>query len=648
MDTQKHTPPRAAGRWAEAAALFFLVICLGAVGLHAATQTTSFDPAAATVGNARLLTLAVTQYTEDYDELLPNTQTAAAFDAALRPYVPDPAVFTSRVTGKPFVPNSAISGKSLAAFSDPSTVALFSDAAPPPSSTPATVGFLDGHVERGGVFQPTSSYDSAKALALGVIQYTQDYDETYPPMKTQAAFQDAVLPYVRNARLFADPANGKPFLPNPALSQAPTQSTADPSQTVLFQSSMPYTNGVPTVAYADGHVTPVPAGAAASPGAQDAAQLRQIGLATAEFTQDNDVLPVTTDYAAFEDALFPYLRTTSVFASPGSGLPYVLNPAISGVSPASIMDPFHTEEARDAALNSDGILNRLQVSGQVNQDLYFLPRSLLVTPDDQTHLLWRSAAPQASLWTVSSGAVLAETSLAPGSRITAFSDGPDGQIHLLGGYGYGTGISTAAADGSTPENLTQYGVYDGWTPVLMTTDRDNNTRLLWQRTNGSLALWTLSPTNSYQGYVFLPSLPGGTPVGMAAGSDGFLRLLWKTASGNVALWIISPDGKLMRQLIFSSPAGQTPTALAVAPNGTCRLLWSDGHDGATVRAVTTTLGRVFSSLTVSLPGGGTATQISIGRSGDLRLLWSAADGSGRLQTLVQGGQASVQTLTPYL
>ena len=685
MDTQKMDAQKQPGRWAEAAAFFFLFLCLGAAGLHAATQTTSFEPAAATVGNARLLALAVTMYVEDYDERLPDTRTAAAFDAALRPYIPDPAVFTSRVTGKPFIPNAAISGKSISVFSDPSTVALFSDVLPP-SRIPATVGFLDGHVERGGVVQltPNSSYDNAKALALGVIQYTQDYDETYPPMKTQAAFQAAVLPYAKNSRVFIDPANGKPFLPNPALSQVPTPSIADPSQTVLFQSSTPYTNGVPTVAYADGHVTPLPPNLAASPGAQDASQLRQIGLATAEFTQDNDeILPTTTDYMAFENELFPYLRTTTVFTSPGSGLPYVLNPAISGVSYASITDPFSTEEAQDAQLNSDGILNRLQVSGQVRQDFYFLPLALLVTPDDQTHLLWRSAAPQASLWTFPAAGAIAKTTLAHGATITAFSAGADGQTHLLGGYGYGAGISTVAGDGGTLENLTQYGVYDGWTPSLMTTGPDSVTHLLWQRTNGlpalgspalgppalgppalgppalgppalgplvfgSLALWTLSPTNSYQGYVFLPNLPGGTPVGLATGSDGFLRLLWKTISGDTALWMISPDGKLMRQFLFSSPAGQTPAALSVAADGTSRLLWSSGKDTASVQTVTTT-GKVSGSLAVSLPGGGTATQIAVGRSGDLRLLWNAADGSGRLQTLnAQGDQTGVQTLTPYL
>ena len=670
MDTQKHdahvhdadTPvsqrqPRALGRRAESAALLFLLLCLGAVGLHAATQTTSFEPAAATVGNARLLTLAVTMYYEDADEMLPNTQTTAAFDAALRPYVPDPSVLNSRVTGRPFIPNPAISGKSIAAFSDPSKVALFSDALPP-SRVPATVGFLDGHVERGGVFQPTpdSSYDSAKALALGVIQYTQDNDETYPPMKTQAAFQAAVLPYAGNSGVFVDPANGRPFLPNPALSQVTVSSVSAPAQAVLFQSSTPYA-GVPTVAYADGHVTPLPPDLAASPGAQDAGQLRQIGLATAQFTQDNnEVLPVTTSYAAFENDLFPYLRTTSVFTSPGSGLPYVLNPAVSGVSLASLGNPFETEEARDAEPNADGILNRLQVSGQVNQDFYLLPRSLLVTPDDQAHLLWRSAATQASqtsLWTVPSAGVITKTPLAPGTRITAFSAGGDGQLRLLGGYGYGAGVSTVAADGGgSLGNLTQYGVYDGWTPLLMTTGPDSETHLLWQRTGGTLALeplalWTLSPTNSYQGSVYLPSLPGGVPVGLAAGGDGSLRLLWKTASGGAALWMIFPGGKLMRQFLFSSPAGQTPTALSVASDGTGRLLWSDGKDGATVRTVTTT-GKIVSSLAVSLPGGGTATQISVGRSGDLRLLWTA-DGSGRLQTLnAQGVQTGVQTLTPYL
>lgn len=645
------SPKQTLGRRAEAVAVFCLLAFVGALGLHAATQTTSFDPVAATVGNARLLSVAIVQYEQDNDERLPNTQSIAAFQAGLRPFVVDAEVFNSRVTGKPFVPNPAISGRSLSEFNDPGTVEAFRDTVPP-SRTPATVGFLDNHIERGVVvIYPTqSSYANARALSQSVIQYTQDYDEIYPPMKTQSAFQAAVRPYVGNSRVFVDPANGKPFVPNPALSQVSSASIADPAHTVVFQTDKPYKNGVPTVAYADGRITPPPPPSPFSLSVQDNINLRQIGQAILQYSQDYDEkLPTTTDYTTFTNELVPYTytRTTSIFTSPASGLPYVLNPAVSNANPYSFDDPDNTEIARDAQLNPDGTFNHLEVDGRVKQDFYFVPQSLLVTPDDRTHLLWHSASRQASLWTFQPSGEIIKTLVTPDSGVSAFSVGADGQIHLLGGFGYGGGVSSVNSDG-TLDNPVGYGIYDGWSVTKMATGPDNETRLLWQRTSGPLALWTLSPANDFAGYVFVPRLTGGTTVGMGIGSDGLVRLLWKTATGDAVLWTISNGGQVVRRFVFTSPSGQTPAALAIGPDGSGRLLFSGGgSDHAAVRTVTGS-GKSGSPVTLTLPGGGTAVQLAVGKNGDLRVLWSAGTNS-QLQTLTpQGSQTGVLSLTPYL
>ena len=640
--------PKTLGQRMEAVAVLCLLACLGALGLHAATQTTTFDPVAATVGNARLLSLAIVQYEQDNDQRLPNTQTVAAFQTALRPYVPDPAVFNSRVTGKPFVPNPALSGRTLTEFPDPSIVEVFRDTFPP-STVPATVGFLDNHIEHGGVVtSPTqSSYSTAKALSLGVIQYTQDYDELYPPMKTQAAFQAAVRPYVPSSRVFVDPANGKPFVPNPALSQVSIASIGDPAHTVVFQSDTPYLNGIPTVAYADGHVTPAPPATPSGLAAADASNLRLIGLAVTQYTQDADEhYPTTTDYPTFENQLLPYTKNADIFVSPGSGLPYVLNPAVSGVTVASLADPTTTELARDAQLNPDGRFNTLEADGHVNQSDYFLPKSLLAAPDDATHLLWQSAAPQTALWTLSPSGSILKTSLGQNSSSILFSAGPDGQVRLLGTGSYGLGVSTVAADG-TLQNSVSYGIYDGWGVSQMATGTDNSTRLLWQRTDGLLALWTLTPANDYAGSVSVQRIAGGTVVGMAVGSDNLVRLLWKTASGNTVYWTLASSGRIVRVLSYQSPSGQAPTALAVGADGSTRLLWSDTGGHASVLTVTS-IGRAGRPVGFTLPGGGTASQIAVGKRSDLRVLWSAGTNS-QLQTLSAAGrQTSVQSLTPYL
>ena len=659
METQKRT----LSKRAEALALVFLLACLGALGLHAATQTTNFDPAAATVGNARLLTLAITQYAQDHDELLPPTQNVAVFQAALRPYVADPAVFVSRDTSQPFIPNPAISGHSLASFSDLYTTPVFRDT--PPAAAPATVGFLDGHIELGGVVQDhqyNSSYTHARALSLAIIQYTQDYDEILPPSTTQVAFQTALLPYVHSPQPFIDPANGKPFLPNPALSGVSLGSIADPSTTIQFESAMPYKNGVPTIGYVDGHVTPKPV--VTNPiynlSYQDNLNLRKIGSATIQYEQDNnEYLPPTTDYMAFENALSPYITDTSTFVSPGSGLPYILNPAISGENINLISNFYATEEARDAKPNADGSFNHLELDGHVHQDLYFLPKSLVVSPADETHLLWLKTNQEAALWDFMPSDITKSTEMLNNSNAVGFSVGGDSLTRLLWKNNYYTGendapitgaitLDTLASD-NTLSNETQFGPYDGWKTLFLTTGADNSSRLLWQRYDGVLALWTLSSEGNYVGYVSVPTLTDGTPVGMALGKDGLTRLLWKTSTGDALLWTLSANGTVLRSFSASSPHGFTLTGLGLDAGDSSRLLWGDGKDNAVVAAVSGVGGHFFfKEVSFTLPGGGTASQIAVGKAGDLRVLWENADGSGQLQTLTAGGkQTSDVSLTPY-
>ncbi|MGI4789021.1 MAG: hypothetical protein ACRYFS_09245 [Janthinobacterium lividum] len=649
-------------RPAEAILVICLMACLGALGLHAATQVTSFDPVAATVGNARLLTLALTQYAEDSNEQLPPMQNAAVFETALRPYVPDPAVFVSQITGRPFIPNPMISGKGLYALGDLSIVTAFRDVLPP-SNIPATVGFLDGHIERGGVVidnTQTGSYQNARVLAVGVIEYTQDNDEVFPPTATQPQFEAALLPYVHQSRYFVDPNNGKPFVPNPALSEISIANIFDPASTVLLQSAMPYKNGIPTIAYADGHVTPVPAILAVSPGSQDASNLKQIGLATFQYAVDyNETLPETTNYTQFEDILLPYIRNSSLFVSPGTGLPYVLNPAIGGMSLASIASPSDTEEMRDAQINPDGTFNILELDGHVKQDAYFVTKAVVVTPDNRTHLFWPKGTQEAALWTLTPTDTVKNTdTLTSSSSAIAFGVGTDSQSHVLWGNNYPgsvfdvpiTGaitVDTIAADG-TQESSTQFGPYDGWTALFLATGADNSSRLLWQHYDGALALWTLSPDGDFLGSVSLPALTSTTVlVGLALGADGLTRLLVNTSAGKGHLWTLSESGQLVRSTALPSFSNSTLTALAVGVDGSSRLLWSSGLDKAIVLTMAVN-GQFTGYTTFGLTGGGTASQIAVGSDQNLRVLWAASNGSRQLQTLTATGkQQSLLSLTPY-
>ncbi len=98
----------------------------------------------------------------------------------------------------------------------------------------------------------TSSQSNMKQLALGILMYSQDYDEVLPPMKTAAELKKAIMPYVKNEAVFVHPQTKAPYMPNPILTNKPMRKIANPAQFVLLYEPAA-SNGKRCVAFADGH-----------------------------------------------------------------------------------------------------------------------------------------------------------------------------------------------------------------------------------------------------------------------------------------------------------------------------------------------------------------------------------------------------------
>src|ERR1700738_2853241 len=96
-----------------------------------------------------------------------------------------------------------------------------------------------------------------KQLALGIMMYCQDYDETLPPMREAASWKKTVLPYVKSESLFRSPATGQPFQPNPHLAGRRLSQLGRPSSVVMLYSAVPEPDGTRLVARADGAVRAV-------------------------------------------------------------------------------------------------------------------------------------------------------------------------------------------------------------------------------------------------------------------------------------------------------------------------------------------------------------------------------------------------------
>lgn len=105
----------------------------------------------------------------------------------------------------------------------------------------------------------SSSQDNAgclqnvKQVALATLMYCQDYDERFPPMKSYSKFQKVVLPYIKKTSVFTCPVTGKPYKLNATLNQSAIAKVKAPAGTPLVYDASPHSDGMWTVAYADGH-----------------------------------------------------------------------------------------------------------------------------------------------------------------------------------------------------------------------------------------------------------------------------------------------------------------------------------------------------------------------------------------------------------
>jgi hypothetical protein len=95
--------------------------------------------------------------------------------------------------------------------------------------------------------------ENLKMIGLGIIQFTQDHDENFPPMSDVPTLQNALKPYISNDQTFVNPVTSQPFTPNSKCSNITLSSIASPSDLVIMYDEVPESNGSRWVLYADGH-----------------------------------------------------------------------------------------------------------------------------------------------------------------------------------------------------------------------------------------------------------------------------------------------------------------------------------------------------------------------------------------------------------
>ncbi len=464
--------------------------------------------------NLRLLSQAVSAYTQDYDETLPPMQNAQVFQAAVRPFAVSAAVFYCPETGLPYTPNAALSGRALNSLSgDYNTIEEARDSQPHADGL-YTVLHLDGTVQHGTqiVGDPNDIVvGRAKQLGLAVQQYAQDSDETLPPMHTLEEFQTALAPYTRSHAVFYSP-NGKPFVPNAALSGVRLVSIDDPSTTLLLMDQPPYVGGAPTLLYVDGHV-----------------EHKTLFYQHILWTNTSGRM-----------ALWTYSDGTGAYTNLQYG-PY------PGWSARAIADGTDGSP-RILWTNTNGQATVWTVNtatgGETQFDYGPYPgwsaKSVAVGSDNVTHLLWGNVSGEAALWTLDSAGRISDSHAGPypGWSPTAIAIGPDNKERLLWNSTSGRAALWTLPTANTSSFIDiEYGPYAGWSAKSVAVGADNVAHLQWGNVSGEVALWTLDSVGAISDSHAGP-YPGWSGTAIAFGSDNQERLLWNNINGQVSLWML--------------------------------------------------------------------------------------------------------------
>ena len=475
--------------------------------------------------------------------------------------------------------------------------------------------------------------DRAARVALGVMQYVQDWDDQFPPMQTPAKFEAAVNVYVGNRADFVCPATNKPFVPNPNLSYVQHSHIANPAATVLFSDPDSHQDGIKTVAYADGHVvhgnyhpTPnPPPTAAGGPCAQDE---RQIGLAVGQYVQDYDEnYPVFGDYGQFKAAVLPYVKNADLFKCPSTGLDYVVNTQLSGVGLGNIPDPSSTWLLRDAAVNRDGTFNTLMVDGHIHTTYYMLPIALSVLPGNGSRLLWYAADGRTRIWALdATGAYLRSATVAASTTpIIGMATDIYSRTILMRGARNTDTLQVVMPSGAITKTLSN-GPYDGWDPTAFGIASNGQGHMLWNRFDGQASVWTLKTDRTYMTDVRYGPVPGAVAKSLVVAPDDTQRLTLLLNNGALQICNLDAGGNFLNSRTVGPMAGWTPVSLAVGPDNVTRLLWANANHGIRIWTVPVT-GAGNRSIYLQTGGDWQPVSFGVGRDGSYRVLFAGAAGA---------------------
>ncbi len=136
-------------------------------------------------------------------------------------------------------------------------------------------------------------------------------------------------------------------------------------------------------------------------------------------------------------------------------------------------------------------------------------------------------------------------------------------------------VGRVDAEGAAPDYSPAYGPYEGWTAKLLSVGPDARPRLLWERADGQISLWTMRPDGTLHRNGEFGPYPDWRVHDMCVGNDNRPRIMWRSlSSGRVSIWKMDDEGSRYEKVRDFGPYRDWEAhAFAVGPDDNTRIMW---------------------------------------------------------------------------
>ncbi|MEO7898800.1 MAG: WD40 repeat domain-containing protein, partial [Capsulimonas sp.] len=510
---------------------------------------------------------------------------------------------------------------------------------------------------------------NSRLLMKAVRLYLQDNDESLPPMDSTAHFQAAVSPYISNTSVFSCPATHLAFQPNPAIGLHSLAEYATPGEVIVFQDAVPHADHKSVATFLDGHIEVGGAIAGGGTPAGDpdlvcADRVRAISLAMLQYVQDYDqIYPPMDTPAHVQTLLLPYAKSTSIFVCPSTGQPYAFNASLSYVAQAALDSPATTVVVQDPVAHANSLRVIGYADGHVNHPgtAYSTPETgdaanlkriglgILQYAQDYDEYMPDLRSPEALKAAVYPYVRSEDTFVNPFT----------GQSYLYNAAYSGWSLAmfdspatmwlardrTPNSDGTLNVLFADGHVKTRYTYVAqhISVGPNSETRLLWNRGDGSITLSRLSSTGAEINRAYL-GLGVGTVKSVSTSSTGYTSIL--IGKGDTAsLWTLNPSFYVTQKTEYGPYDGWAPISVGVGSNNQPRLLWNR-YDKSSAIWQASAVNDYISDKRYALASGDIASGLAVAPDNSQRLVWTRPSGEVRFWTLSAAGDILSQSGVP--